>query len=262
MEDSGNNPRRMAVHSVGTGPPLVLFHGGMGSWNHWIRNLDALAGRFRVHAVDLPGYGDAAAVDKSLPRQAYVELVVRELQSVVGSESFCLAGFSFGGVVAAMTAASMGAQVSKISLIGGSGFGPAPALDLRAIPPESAGDGARRAIFRHNLHALMIADPAAISEHTIDLHAENFKHTRYDGRGFSLSNDTAMALERIACPIQFIYGGRDALHHSELTDRVKLVQRLHPHSDFVVVPGAGHWVQYEAAAQVNRLLLAFMTAAA
>jgi pimeloyl-ACP methyl ester carboxylesterase len=108
----------------------------------------------------------------------------------------------------------------------------------------------------------MIADPAAISEHTIDLHAENFKHTRYDGRGFSLSNDTATALERIACPIQFVYGGSDALHHSELTERVKLVKHLHPHSEFVVVPGAGHWVQYEAAAQVNRLLLAFMTAAA
>ena len=106
----------------------------------------------------------------------------------------------------------------------------------------------------------MIADPAAISEHTIDLHAENFKNTRYDGRGFSLSNDTVSALERIVCPVQFIYGGRDALHHSELTSRAKLVGRLHPHSEFVIVPGAGHWVQYEAAAEVNRLLLAFMTA--
>jgi 2-hydroxy-6-oxonona-2,4-dienedioate hydrolase len=76
-------------------PSLVLFHGGMGSWKHWIRDLDALAGRFRVHAVDLPGYGAAAMVDKSLPRQAYVDLVVRELQSIVGSESFCLARFSF-----------------------------------------------------------------------------------------------------------------------------------------------------------------------
>jgi 2-hydroxy-6-oxonona-2,4-dienedioate hydrolase len=51
----------------------------------------------------------------------------------------------------------------------------------------------------------------------------------------------------------------DALHHSELSDRVKLVERLRPNSDFVVVPGAGHWMQYEAAAPVNRLVLAFMT---
>jgi pimeloyl-ACP methyl ester carboxylesterase len=108
----------------------------------------------------------------------------------------------------------------------------------------------------------MIADPAAISEHTIDLHAENFKNTRYDGRGFSLSNDTVTALERIVCSIQFIYGARDALPHSELADRANLVERLHSHSEFVVVSDTGHWVQYEATADVNRLLLAFMTASA
>ena len=255
------NSQRMAVRTIGAGPPLVLFHGGMGSWNHWIRNLDVLAGRFRVHVVDLPGYGVSAAVDKSVSRQDYVDLVVHELRSVVGSEPFRLAGFSFGGVVAAMSAANVGAQVSRLSLVGGSGFGPAPPLDLHPIPPVSAGDAARRAIFRHNLHALMIADPAAISEHTVDLHAENFNNTRYDGRGFSLSNETVKALEQIVCPIQFIYGGRDALHGSELADRAALVKRLHPHCDFVVVPSAGHWVQYEAAAEVNRLLLEFMTAA-
>ena len=48
MEDSGNNPRRMAVHTVGAGRPLVLFHGGMGSWNHWF----AISTRLRHAALD------------------------------------------------------------------------------------------------------------------------------------------------------------------------------------------------------------------
>jgi pimeloyl-ACP methyl ester carboxylesterase len=252
----------MPVRTRGAGPSLVLFHGGMGSWNHWIRNIDALAACFRVHVVDLPGYGAAAPIDKSVTRQEYIGLVVDELRSALGSEPFRLAGFSFGGVVAAMSAAALGAQVSRLSLVGGSGFGPAPPLDLRPIPPEAAGEAARRAIFRHNLHALMIADPGAISEQTIDLHVENFNNTRYDGRGFSLSDETTRALERIACPIQFIYGGADALHRHELADRAAFVQRLHPRCEFVVVPGAGHWVQYEAAAEVNRLLIEFMTAPA
>src|SRR5688500_7346054 len=41
--------------------PLVLLHGGSGSWTHWIRNVEALAaaGR-RVLAADLPGCGDSA----------------------------------------------------------------------------------------------------------------------------------------------------------------------------------------------------------
>ena len=44
----------------GSGPPLLLTHGGGGSWLHWIRNIDALAQERTVWAVDLPGYGDSA----------------------------------------------------------------------------------------------------------------------------------------------------------------------------------------------------------
>src|SRR3546814_1155899 len=37
----------------GEGPPLVLLHGGSGSWTHWFRNIPALARRYRVIAADL-----------------------------------------------------------------------------------------------------------------------------------------------------------------------------------------------------------------
>jgi 2-hydroxy-6-oxonona-2,4-dienedioate hydrolase len=43
-------------------PPVVLFHGGSGSWTHWVRNIQPLvaAGR-QVIAADLPGFGDSAS---------------------------------------------------------------------------------------------------------------------------------------------------------------------------------------------------------
>jgi pimeloyl-ACP methyl ester carboxylesterase len=43
----------IAVHRSGSGPDVVLFHGGMGSWKHWARNIEPLAARFTVHAHDL-----------------------------------------------------------------------------------------------------------------------------------------------------------------------------------------------------------------
>ena len=56
----------------GSGPPLVLFHGGYGSWMHWIRNVLVLAREFTVIAPDLPGlgeFGDAArAAHRRRPR--------------------------------------------------------------------------------------------------------------------------------------------------------------------------------------------------
>ena len=53
---------KMAVRTSGSGPDVVLFHGGMGCWRHWTRNVGPLATRFTVHALDHPSYGASAAV--------------------------------------------------------------------------------------------------------------------------------------------------------------------------------------------------------
>jgi 2-hydroxy-6-oxonona-2,4-dienedioate hydrolase len=47
------------IHYVeaGSGPPLVLIHGGHGSWTHWVANIEPLARRRHVIALDLPGFG-------------------------------------------------------------------------------------------------------------------------------------------------------------------------------------------------------------
>src|ERR1051325_7613012 len=50
----------MAWRSWGQGAPLVLLHGGYGSWMHWIRNVPPLSRQFRVIAPDLPGLRQAA----------------------------------------------------------------------------------------------------------------------------------------------------------------------------------------------------------
>ena len=47
---------RMVWRSWGSGRPILLLHGGAGSWRHWIRTLPALSHR-RVLAPDTPGLG-------------------------------------------------------------------------------------------------------------------------------------------------------------------------------------------------------------
>jgi len=42
----------------GEGTPLVLLHGGTGSWLHWIRNVEALSCDMMVVVPDLPGSGE------------------------------------------------------------------------------------------------------------------------------------------------------------------------------------------------------------
>ena len=44
-------------------PTLLLFHGGSGSWIHWIRNVLPLSQAYQVYAADLPGLGDSDPPD-------------------------------------------------------------------------------------------------------------------------------------------------------------------------------------------------------
>ena len=251
---------QLAQKSIGSGPPLVLLHGGMGSINHWQRNFDALSRHFTVHALDMPGYGDSPAVSKDIPNDEFVALVVDALSATVPTGAFRLAGFSFGGIISALCAARMGERIHKLALTGPGGFQRHGApLDLRKIPQDSEGVPAMRDALRHNLVVMMCADPAAVTDETIDLHQANVRRTRYDGRHFSLTPGLmAWCLARMTCPVQIIWGEKDALCYPGVQMRADECRQARPGVRIDVLPGAGHWVQYEAAESVNRLLLDFL----
>lgn len=251
---------KLSQKTVGNGPPLVLLHGGMGSINHWHRNFDALAEHYTVHALDMPGYGDSPAVAKDMPRNDYASLMLDALNATVPTGAFRLAGFSFGGIVAAVCAARLGARIHKLSLMGPGGFKwHGPPLDTKKIPRASEGAQVMRDVLGHNLRVMMCARPNSVTEETIDLHHANVQRTRYDGRPFSLTPGLlAKCLKQMTCPVQIIWGESDALCYPDIQPRVAECRAAMPAIRIDVVPGAGHWVQYDAADEVNRVLLKFM----
>jgi pimeloyl-[acyl-carrier protein] methyl ester esterase len=95
----------------GSGPDLVLLHGwGMhaGVWSDLARELSP---QFRVHAVDLPGYGGSATCDPYTLDQV-TALLARQMPPR------CLVcGWSLGGQVALAWAATAPQQVARLALI-------------------------------------------------------------------------------------------------------------------------------------------------
>jgi len=251
-------PIALACHTEGQGSPLVLLHGGMGSWTHWVRNIPVLRTHHTVHALDAPGCGDSPTVPEDLDPYAYIELVRAAVRKIAGEDRIGLVGFSFGGVVAAMLAASMPDTVERLALLAPGGFGVVPGrrLDLRKVP-EGAGDAEQRSVLRHNLMVMMLARPQSADDATIDIQQANVARTRYDSRRFSLSGYTREALPRIAVPTLLIYGERDNLAWPSIEGRIEICRSLKPDLRVARIPDAGHWVQYEAAEDVNRLLLEF-----
>ncbi|WP_019937504.1 alpha/beta fold hydrolase [Bordetella sp. FB-8] len=111
---------RVIWHTLGQGRPLVLLHGGHGTWLHWIRNIHALAESRMVCVPDLPGYGES-----DIPNNASLEELLRSLgnslDALLGQGAdFDLAGFSFGGLVATHLAVAYGG-IRRLALLGTAG---------------------------------------------------------------------------------------------------------------------------------------------
>src|SRR6266700_1161644 len=85
----------------GRGDPLVLLHGGTGSWLHWIRNVEDLARDFAVIAADIPGSGESATPEPPPTADRIATSMLAGLDRLIGPDNgFAIAGFSMGGMIA------------------------------------------------------------------------------------------------------------------------------------------------------------------
>jgi 2-hydroxy-6-oxonona-2,4-dienedioate hydrolase len=256
----------MMVHTSGEGEDLLLFHGGMGSWRHWVRNIEELSQHFCVHALDLPGYGDSAAVRRKIPAQEYFDFVYEQIDANFGGTSpLRAAGFSFGSVVASAVLPRFGARLRGFSLIGPSGFGPpkrAVKLATRSYR-EANGDPAMfDEIARQNLLAVMLLHPASVDEQALRLQRENIElHKGMNSSDVSILDIVPDALGKMRCPVQLIYGEKDQVARKELEERIARCQRSCPDIDVTIIPNTGHWAMYEAPEVVNSALVRFHGAA-
>ncbi|HEY7206220.1 MAG TPA: alpha/beta fold hydrolase [Methylomirabilota bacterium] len=257
---------RMAVRRSGAGPDLVLFHGGMGSWKHWIRNVDALAARFTVHALDHPSYGDSATVPRETTGPQYLDLMhALLLEALPGSAPLRLAGFSFGAAIAANMARRLGPRATHLALISPGGFS-ARSFGVRPgrrSYKEAAGDEPLfREICRHNLLVNMLSDEASVTEDTVDIQVDLVRRTRFDSRkvstGGTLLGDLA-EVSRRGGRIRLLWGERDDSAARPAARLIGEIQSTVPGLDLHRIPRAGHWSAYENAPEVNRLLLEFFS---
>jgi len=253
----------MAVRRSGRGPDVVLFHGGMGSWKHWTRNIEPLAARFTVHALDHPSYGASAAVPRETSGADCLDLVHRLfVEMFPGEAPLRFAGFSFGAAIAANLARRLAKRVTHICLVSPAGF---PARSFGERPTRSyreAGDDEAlfREICRHNLLINMLSDPATITEETLDIQADCVRRTRFNSRKVSGGGTLLGDLAQLRCKIRLLWGEGDdsKFRPADLLIgeiRAAMVGALDLHR----IPRAGHWSAYENAPEVNRLMLEFFS---
>jgi pimeloyl-ACP methyl ester carboxylesterase len=122
------NGLNLYYETMGTGRPLVLLHGGLGSGEMFGPVRPALAEHHQVIAVDLQGHGRTADIDRPID----IRLMADDIAALIDHlelERPDLVGYSLGGGVALQTAVKYPDKVGRLVV--------ASAHIWRdAIPPE------------------------------------------------------------------------------------------------------------------------------
>lgn len=239
--------------------PLVLLHGGSGSWTHWVRNIDPLvaAGR-QVWVPDLPGFGGSDVPAKGTDGDAMVAPLNEGLLHLAQGQPVDLVGFSLGGMVAGMLLAAHPQLAQRLVLVGAPAMGVVPERQFELRAWRHLSDPAEQLeVHRHNLAALMLHDPQHIDGLALDLHVANMQHDRMPRRRLSSTDILARSLPRVPCPVHVIYGQHDALYRQYINRLEAAYAAVVPDlRGFTLIDGAGHWVQFEKPQAFDAALLA------
>lgn len=251
----------MAWRGWGAGAPLVLLHGGYGSWMHWVRTILPFARDRRVIAADLPGLGESDTPPEPHTAEGLAAPIVAGIRSLVGDAPVDLVGFSFGGVLGGHVAAGLGAQCRHFIIVGSAGLGGAraPMAPMRSWR-ELNDPAERRAVHRHTLEVLMFADPARIDALALAIQQTNAEAGRVRSPLISRTGTLRAALPHVTGHVGGIWGERDNIAVGHMEERRAALRESHPGAPFRLVPGAGHWVGYEQAEAFNATLAEMLAA--
>jgi len=236
---------------AGTGRPLLLLHGLVGSAKNWRRNISFLSRDSAVYAVDLFNMGESERIpglDAGL--EATADRLAAYMDAV-GLDEADIAGHSHGGSVAMMLAARHSDRVRRLIL-----FAPAnPFCDLgnqliRFYQTRVGIWVARRIPFlprmlKATALSRMYGDPSRVSADalegytqglhipgTVD-HVLQIVQRWFVDMGLLRSALTGLA----AKPTLLIWGDRD---RAVGLDSARELQRTLPQSSLLVLPGVGH----------------------
>ena len=168
------NGKDIFVADTGTGPPVVLLHGGgpgASGVSNYSRNIEPLAQHFRVIVPDMPGYGRSAkGVDRSDPF-GYLADHIRGMLDVLGIDRAHLVGNSYGGACALRLALDTPHRVDKLVLMGPGGVGTTrglPTAGLKSLLGYYGGDGPSLDKLRTFIRTYLVYDGDAVPDSLIE----------------------------------------------------------------------------------------------
>lgn len=266
---------RVAYRDVGPrhAPTLLLVHGLGSSSLCWLHDVPTLARDFRVIVVDLPGFGES---DK--PRYAYTLEFWRgrllRLLDHLGVRSATVIGHSMGAQLAIGIALEAPTRVDALVLAAPAGIERFSALQRamlqRSVSPawvrrQSHGD------LRTHLGLAFHGWPQE-AERLLELRRrlrgpelDGYAHAFVAGVRAMLDEPVHDRLAELRAPTLVVFGAEDRLVpnrwlHPNLTtvDLLRGAARTIPDAEALLIPNAGHLVQFERPDAFDAAVLDFL----
>ncbi|MBM6545368.1 alpha/beta fold hydrolase [Janibacter sp. YIM B02568] len=263
----------IAVAEAGSGPVLVMLHGGgpgASGLSNYTQNLPALAQHFQVVLPDQPGFGDSyRPSEEDLQDRSITQIAVDALfqaLDAMGIDTFHLLGNSLGGAAAIAMAQQRPERVARLILMAPGGgwlpFGPTPTEGQKQMFIYYNGSGPsekkmasfiRTMVYDHKQFGEDVVraryEASLDKSHIEFYHRYNAAFARRHGMD-PLWRD----LHLIKSPTLLLWGRDDrtiTLEGAQLMlKQIKDVQ-LH------VFGACGHWVQLERQAEFERHVIDF-----
>jgi pimeloyl-ACP methyl ester carboxylesterase len=230
-------PVRYSV--AGEGDSVVLVHGLSGSMRWWSRNVPALAERYRVHLVNLPGFGTVRPPRRRFVLAEAASWLLAWIEAVGLEGGVHLVGHSMGGYLSLRLAARRPEVVRKLVLVDPAGVPSGRGMLGHLVPLLLAARCATPAFLPVLARDALYAGPATLLRASRDLLAE-------DVRG---------DLRRVEAPALLIWGKNDTLIPPSAGE---LMRAEIPDSRLLVIEGAGHNPMFDRPREFDRALLAFL----
>ena len=236
----------------GQGEPVVLLHGwgsSSAAFNYIIKSFDD---RFRMIALDLPGFGDSSMIPDAWSVGDYADFVANFLKSL-HIENPILVGHSFGGRVIFKGIGEGKLTASKIIL-----------LDSAGIKPKKSVKGrVRLACFKTVKGILSFPLWKKQASGLLTKARAHFGSADYNNAPpvlrqtlvKAVSEDLRCYMPLITAPTLLIWGENDTA--TPLND-AKIMNSLIPDSGLCVIKGGGHFSFIDSPYEVNAIISSFL----
>ena len=267
---------RLAYVDVGKGSATCLFVHGMGSnMKAWTKNINGIKDKCRCIAIDLPGYGHSSKCDDFYSIPGIVDIILKFIQLLQLSDVI-LIGHSMGGHICIDMASLNDNRFKQLVLMAPAGLELFTQKEkdwiLRTITADAIEEYSTETIienFEMNFFKMpddarfMIADRLLLKENPGSY--RRFCKTFIGSIKSMLDYPVFDKLKNIGIPVLTIFGQEDRLiphpilHPDQnIADLAQAgcIQLLK--SQLVFFSGAGHFVHWEKANDVNDLILKFI----